>query len=40
MGDGGDNAGGDAPLEGHGHDAVHDEDDEYKVPDHCINIHL
>ena len=33
-------AGCDAPLEGHRHDAVHDEDDEHKVPDHGINIHL
>ena len=33
-------AGCDAPLEGHRHDAVHDEDYEHKVPDHGINIHL
>ena len=39
--DGGcDDAGGDAPLEWHGHDAVHDEDDEEEVPYHSIYIHL
>ena len=32
VGEGGRQAHHDAPVEGHGHDAVHDEDDEDKVP--------
>ena len=40
MGDRGDDAGSDAPHEGHRHDAIHDEDDKNEVPHQSIYIHL
>ena len=36
VGGGGNETHGDAPVEGHGHDAVHDEDDVEKVPGHFV----
>ena len=35
---GGDDAHDDAPVEGHGHDAVHDEDDVEEVPGHFVPV--
>ena len=38
VGGGGDQAHDDAPVEGHGHDAVHDEDDVEEVPGHFVRV--